>query len=160
MPNDPQVDQGKAIPRARPANEEVLEGEIIDRGVPIGRPQAGPPPPPAKDPKQRTATRRTILFTLLGIAAFVCLGGLGLGYMYYDKATAPNTATPGRTLEEFLDERLNNGPPERVQQLVCRSPNLGDFDDLLRRLAARQTETGEEIRVNGDRASPHCWPKD
>ena len=147
-PNDPQVNQGQPIPRSRPANEEVLEGEIIDRGVPIGRPRTDPPPRPAPDPKQRKATRRTVLWTLVGIAAFVCLGGLGVGYIYYDKATKPNTETPGRTLEEFLDERFNNGPPERVRQLVCRAPSLQEFDDLVNQLAAIEAQSGDAVKAN------------
>lgn len=145
-PNDPQVDQGQPIPRSRPANEEVLEGEIIDRGVPIGRP--GPPPPPEAPPKKRGRTRRTVLWTLLGIAVFVCVGGLGIGYIYYDKATAPNTDTPGRALEEFLDERFNNGPPERIRQLVCSSPNLSEFDALVDDLAASEAQSGEVTKAN------------
>ncbi|WP_344618189.1 hypothetical protein [Dactylosporangium salmoneum] len=145
-PNDPQVDQGQPIPRSRPANDEVLEGEVIDRGVPLGRP--GPPPPPPPTPKKSARTRRTILWTLIGIAAFVCLGGLGIGYIYYDKATAPDTRTPGRTLEEFIDERFNNGPPERVQELICSSPKLVEFDDLVSQLAAREAQTGQEVRAN------------
>ncbi|MEV6926905.1 hypothetical protein AB0M46_20685 [Dactylosporangium sp. NPDC051485] len=145
-PNDPQVDQGQPIPRSRQANDEVLEGEVLDRGIPIGSPRTDSPPGPI--PKQRRATRRTILWTLVGIAAFVCLGGLGVGYVYYDNATTPDRRTPGGTLEEYLDSRLNGGAPERLQLLICRSPNLREFDDFVNQLAAKESDSGHKIKVN------------
>ncbi|GAA3274958.1 hypothetical protein Dvina_03060 [Dactylosporangium vinaceum] len=150
IPQEPGVDQGRSIPRSRTGENEVLEGEVIDRGVPLGRPQPGPPPPPraAKDPKQRKRTRRTVLWTLLGILVFVLLSGVGFGIIYYDKATKPNTDTPDAALEGFLDARFNGARPERVQQLICRSPNLGEFDELVKVLEASKAQPDEAIEAH------------
>ncbi|MFI5906254.1 hypothetical protein [Dactylosporangium sp. NPDC051541] len=152
IPHEPGVDQGRSIPRSRSGGEgEVLEGEIIDKDAPLGRPRPGPPPPPppaAKDPKQRKRTRRTVLWTLLGIAVLISITGVVSGYVYYDKATKPNTDTPDGALEGFLDARFNGARPERVQQLVCRSPNLGEFDELVSVLNASKSQPDEAIEAH------------
>ncbi|WP_433082786.1 hypothetical protein ACQP1P_02755 [Dactylosporangium sp. CA-052675] len=150
IPNEPDVDHGRSIPRSRSGENEVLEGEIVDKDAPLGRPRTGPPPPPppAKDPRQRKLARRTVLWTLLGIAAFVCLSGIGLGIIYYNKVTKPNTDTPGGALEGYLDARFNGARPERVQQLICRSPNLSEIDELVSVLEASKAQSAGAIKAN------------
>ncbi|MGI5246895.1 hypothetical protein [Dactylosporangium sp. CA-139066] len=160
-PNDPRVDQGQAIPRSRPANEEVLEGEIIDRGVPIGRPRTDPPPPSPPDPKQRKATRRTILWTLLGLAAFVCLSGLGAGYIYYNKAVEPDRSQPEGVIEQYVDVKFNKRDNIRAKLFECSSADLADIEATLNDVKALEgrfstsavVQPGSfDVTVDGDRA--------
>ncbi|MFB9413312.1 hypothetical protein [Dactylosporangium matsuzakiense] len=79
---------------------------------------------------------------------FVLLSGVGFGIIYYDKATKPNTDTPGVALEEFFDARFNGARPERVQQLICRSPDLSEFDKLISVLDASKGPSAEVITAH------------
>ncbi|WP_432834420.1 hypothetical protein [Dactylosporangium sp. CA-092794] len=132
-PNDPRVNQGQPIPRSRPADDEVLEGEIIDRGVPLGRPRTGPQPPPSPPPAppQRGNTRRVVLLILAGAALLICLGGSITAYVLYDKATEPDRSTPEGVIEQYVDLKFNIRDDSRAKLFECPSADVADLDQTL-----------------------------
>ncbi|MFD0582842.1 hypothetical protein [Dactylosporangium darangshiense] len=147
-PNDPRVDYGQPIPRPRKAgDDEVLEGEIIDRGVPIGRPSPStPPPPPPK--KKPAATRRTILWTLLGIAAFICLGGIAATYVFYRKAAEPDRGSPTVTLVQYVEAKFNSRDAIHAADFECSSPHLQAIDQAINAIRALEVKYNIAISVS------------
>ncbi|MER7002286.1 hypothetical protein ABT297_04450 [Dactylosporangium sp. NPDC000555] len=140
-PNDPSVDQSQPIPRSRPGNDEILEGEIIDRGVPIGRPRTAPPPSaPPPPPRKRPSARRTVLLVLAAVAALVCLGGSLTAYVLYDKATEPDRGSPTATLRQYLDARFNKRDVTRANVFACSIPDLSAVDKALEDVEQLETK--------------------
>ena len=92
-PNEPSIDQGRSIPRSRPAEDEVLEGEIIGKDEPLGRPGPVPPPSPTP-PKRGLGLRKTLLLVVAVVAVGLCLGGSITAYVLYDNATRPERGDP------------------------------------------------------------------
>jgi hypothetical protein len=152
-PNDPRVDRAQPIPRSRPADDgvhEVLEGEIIERGVPLGRPQPGPPPSPPSPPRPPTKpgkTRRTVLWTLLGIVALICLAGSITTYVLYSKATTPERGTPAVSLQQYVTAKFGSRDESRERLFTCEGARLRPVDDLLNQIKTRESQTGVGIQV-------------
>lgn len=146
-PNEPSIDQGRSIPRSRPGDDEVLEGEIIGKDEPLGRPGAVPPRPP-EAPKRGLGLRKTLLLVVAVVAVGLCLGGSITAYVLYDNATTPDRSTPGATLEQFLDARFNGSTPERLKLLVCGSTDLKEFDDLVTELKVSEEESKIDIQTH------------
>ncbi|MET7422289.1 hypothetical protein [Dactylosporangium sp. NPDC005555] len=146
-PNEPNIDQGRSIPRSRPSDDDVLEGEIIGKDEPLRRPDPAPGPPP-KPPKRGLGFRKTLLLVIAVTALGLCLGGSITAYVLYDKATTPDRSTPRAAFEQYLDARVNGSTPERFNLLVCRSTNLRDFDSLVATIEAREKEFGTDIQIN------------
>ncbi|MFG2037739.1 hypothetical protein [Dactylosporangium sp. NPDC048998] len=161
-PNDPSVDQSQPIPRSRPGNDEVLEGEIIDRGVPIGRQRTTPPPSaPPTPPRTRPSTRRTVLLVLAAVAALVCLGGSLTAYVLYDKATTPDRSTPEGVIEQYVDVKFNVRDDHRARLFECPSADITAVSSTLNEVKALEARysTSATVRpgsfavsVNGDEA--------
>ena len=145
-PHEPSIDQGRSIPRSRPGNDEVIEGEIIGKDEPLGRPGAVPPRPP-EAPKRGLGFRKTLLLVIAVVAVGLCLGGSITAYVLYDKATQPDRRTPRGAFEEYLDARVNGSTPERLGLLVCRSSDLREFDNLVTALEAREADSGLDIQI-------------
>jgi hypothetical protein len=149
-PNDPRADRAQPIPRSRPADDdvhEVLEGEIIERGVPLGRPQPGPPPSPPRPPTKPGKTRRTVLWTLLGIVALICLAGSITTYVLYSKAAEPDRGNPTATLRQYLDARFNSRDVGRANVFVCQSPNLSAINNAIDDIEKREAKFSIRIRM-------------
>lgn len=130
-PNEPSIDQGRSIPRSRPGDDEVLdgevlEGEIIGKDEPLGRPGAVPPRPPA--PKRGLGVRKTLLLVVAVVAVGLCLGGSITAYVLYDQATRPDRSSPTVTLQQYLNARFNTRDETRASVFVCASPNLRAVD--------------------------------
>ncbi|MEV8513412.1 hypothetical protein [Dactylosporangium sp. NPDC051484] len=140
-PNDPSVDQSQPIPRSRPGNDEVIEGEVIDRGVPIGRPRTAPPPSvPPVPPRNRPSTRRTVLLVLAAVTALVCLGGSLTAYLMYSKAAEPDRGSPTATLRQYLDARFNKRDVTRANVFACATPDLSTVDKALEDVEQLETK--------------------
>jgi len=78
-PGEPRVDQQASIPRSRDGTEEPLVGEVIPKGVPLGRPYVNAQPQAAAAAPQvkKGGRLRTIVIVILALAVGLCLGGLG-----------------------------------------------------------------------------------
>ncbi|GAA3231264.1 hypothetical protein ACFO1B_19965 [Dactylosporangium siamense] len=143
-PNEPSIDQGRSIPRSRPADDEVLEGEIIGKDEPLRRPGPVPPSPP-KPPKRGLGVRKTLLIVVAVVALGLCLGGSITAYVLYDKATRPDRSSPTVTLQQYLNARINAHDDAKASVFVCGSPELNVIDSEIDRI--RDLEAKFDIAV-------------
>src|SRR5262249_8661914 len=137
------------IPRSRQEPEAPLVGEVIPKGVPLGRPavDAQPRDTPRVRPPGKGRTLRTVLIVLGAVALAVGLGGLGVGFIWYDKATTPERGTPVVALEQYLDAKFTNRDPSRAKLFECGGPRLANIDGLLGELEDRERQFGVAIDV-------------
>jgi hypothetical protein len=149
-PTEPPSDQPPSIPQPRHEPEAPLVGEVIPKGVPLARPTFNAQPQGAVGPvPPRKGTRlRTVLIVLVAVAAAVCLGGLGAGYLLYHKATEPDRSSPTVVLEQYLNAKFSTRDDVRARSLECGSPNLGAIDAMLADLQAREQSYGITIQVS------------
>jgi hypothetical protein len=120
---DPRIDKPASIPRSRPEPSEALEGEVIPKGVPIGRPvDAQPRSAPPAPPTTRVRPWKTVLVLLAVIAGVLCLGGLGAGYLLYNKATEPDRSTPGVALRRYLSAVFDDRDTSKAARFTCANP--------------------------------------
>ncbi|WP_433612988.1 hypothetical protein ACQP2P_02870 [Dactylosporangium sp. CA-139114] len=157
IPNEPNVDHGRSIPRSRSGENEVLEGEVIGKGVPIGQPRTGPPPPPAPPPgkpRKPGQVRRTILWTLLAIVALSCLAGGITAFVFYSQAAEPDRGSPTVTLVQYVDVRFNNRDAIRSADFECAAPHLEAIDQALDEIRVLETKYSIAITVSASDLAP------
>ncbi|MER7275808.1 hypothetical protein ABT369_15240 [Dactylosporangium sp. NPDC000244] len=150
IPNEPGVDRGRSIPRSRSGENEVLEGEVIGKGVPIGQPRTGPPPPPdapARKPRKPGQIRRTVLWTLLAIVVFGLLAGGVTAWVFYNKAAEPDRGNPTATLRQYLDARFNTRDAARASVFTCSSSKLSEMDAAISDVERREQKDQIRIRM-------------
>ena len=145
-PNEPSIDQGRSIPRSRPGNDEVLEGEIIGKDEPLGRPGAVPPLPPTP-PKRGLGLRKTVLLVVAVIAFGLCVGGSITAYVLYDKATQPDRSTPEGVLEQYLDAKFASRDNIRAKLFECPASDLADIEAALIDVKNREERFSIKITV-------------
>jgi len=146
-PNEPNIDRTNPIPRSRPADDQVLEGEIIGRDVPLGGPRTTPPEPPPMPPKPAMSLRRTLLLVVIVVSGLVCLAGSITAYVLYDKATQPERGTPAVSLEQYLSAKFGQRDEVRAQLFVCKNPQLDPVDALLTLVKEREAQTKVGLQV-------------
>jgi hypothetical protein len=67
-------------------------------------PQAGgPPSAPKKGGRLRTA-----MIVIAALAAGLCLGGMAIFYITYDRATTPDRSSPANALQQYLEMKFEN----------------------------------------------------
>jgi hypothetical protein len=138
-------------------SHEVLEGEIIEKGAPIGRPRNGPPRPPDAPPRKARRpgqVRRTILWTLLGIVVSACLAGGVTAYVFYNKAAEPDRRSPTVTLVQYVDVRFNSRDAIRAADFECSSPDLKAIDQALDEIRALEAQYSIAITVSASDLAP------
>jgi hypothetical protein len=157
-PTEPHADPYTSIPRSRQGDEEPLVGEVIPKGVPLGRPAvyaeqenapgAAPPPsgPPVAPPKKR-GRLRTAFIVVAALAVALCLGGLAAGYLIYDKATKPDTTTPTGSLDQYLEAKFVSRDPLKIENFVCASPSLDEMNAMLDKIEALEKKFNIHIDV-------------
>ncbi len=139
---------------------------MIPKGVPIGRrtmrtDHRGPAPAPglydtplspgrqaqeAGKPRRKGRLRRAFV-VVAALAVGLCLAGVTVGYILYDKATTPDRSSPSVTLQQYLDEKFENRDEQKAAVLVCRSPKLDAIDAMLADLKARESKFGVTIDI-------------
>lgn len=127
---------GPATPRQREAAESTSAA-----------PPTGTPPQPAAEPRRRTRLRTTLIVVAAAVAV-VCLGGLGVGYVAYDKATAPDLSHPDVAVSNYLREALVNRNDDRADQYTCGHQHLSQVEQLRDDLVDREKRFGTSIAVS------------
>jgi hypothetical protein len=145
-PNEPSIDQGRSIPRSRPADDEVLEGEIIGKDEPLRRPDPVPPSPP-RPPKRGLGVRKTLLIVVAVAALGLCLGGSITAYVLYDKATQPDRSTPEGVLEQYVDAKFSSRDDIRAKLFECSSSDLADVEAALTAVKERESRFSIKVTV-------------
>lgn len=86
-----------------------------------------PQPPEQRTPSEHTGGRarprrlRRFLAILGGVLALLCLGGLAVGYLVYDQATAPDRSAPDVVVDNYLRAYLVERDDARAEQYACPS---------------------------------------
>jgi hypothetical protein len=105
---------------------------------------------------------RLVLLVMAVVVGTTCLGGLGVGYFLYYKASEPNRGTPSVTVDQYLEAALNERDDQRSALFTCGHPDIQQLRDLLKDLTDREsrfsikiTPSWENFQVttNGDNAT-------
>lgn len=99
----------------------------------------------------------------LGIAALLCLGGVGVFVSLYDSATAIKRSAPDAVVDSFLGAYLVNRDDNAASLYTCRSgADLSQIkayrDDIVRRekdftVGIRASWSSIAVTVNGTKAA-------
>ncbi|TDB79224.1 hypothetical protein [Micromonospora sp. KC721] len=89
---------------------------------------APPVTTPVPPPKQRRV--RTVLSVAAAVMALLCVGGAAIGYVLYDRATAPDRSAPDVVVDNYLREFLVNRNDIRADQLVCEGGTAKERSQL------------------------------
>ncbi|HEY3007456.1 MAG TPA: hypothetical protein VGJ63_05245 [Micromonosporaceae bacterium] len=107
----------------------------------------GQPNPP---PERAVAGRRNwrlILTVGAGVIALLCVGGLGVGYVLYDRATTPDRHSPEVTVTGYVYAALADRDQSRARVFQCDGA-----DDPIRSLRddveSRERTLGSAISVS------------
>lgn len=110
-----------------------------------GRPA---PPMPAAGRSRRV---RVVLLVLTVVALVLCGGGAAVGYLLYDRATAPNLTSPAAVVREYIQTYLNDRNDTRAALLVCKSGSqLSEVRALRTDVASREKTYGLSISIGTD----------
>ncbi|SCL21028.1 hypothetical protein GA0070616_2178 [Micromonospora nigra] len=95
-------------------------GSQVSR-VPAQRtPPEQPAPPVATPAPQRPKRRiRTVLTVVAAVVATLCLGGVAVGYVLYDKATTPDRSAPDVVVDNYLRAFLVDRNDVRAELFTC-----------------------------------------
>ncbi|MET7966906.1 hypothetical protein [Micromonospora sp. NPDC005305] len=128
-------------------------GSQVSR-VPAQRtpPEQSAPPAPAPAPVRPKRRLRTVLAVVAGVLALVCAGGGIVGFVLYDRATAPDRSSPEVTVANYIQAFFEDRNDAKADEFACNGGT--DFDDLklLRDdLIARERRFGTNISVGWER---------
>ncbi|MGN9893203.1 Rv0361 family membrane protein [Micromonospora sp. L31] len=122
---------------------------------------APPAAPPA--PQQQPRRTRTVLTVVAGVLALLCVSGAVIGYVLYDRATAPDRSTPDVVVAGYIQAFLADRDDTRASELACQEgADINDLrllrDDLVareRRFGTKISTSWEDFKIQqqGDRAS-------
>ncbi|HEX5596243.1 MAG TPA: hypothetical protein VFX61_09545 [Micromonosporaceae bacterium] len=116
--------------------------------------QVAPAPVGPQPPRSRRYLR-PILTVLGGVLALLCLGGIGVAYVAYDGATAPDRSAPDVVVDNYLRALLVDRNDAQANLYVCKgSPDLAevralraDLDDREERFSIRIHVTWGSLKV-------------
>ncbi|HWH00737.1 MAG TPA: hypothetical protein VNV66_15800 [Pilimelia sp.] len=96
----------------------------------------------------RYSRLRLVLLVVGGVLALLCLGGLGIGYALYDDATRIERDHPDVVVDNYLRALLVDRNDTTAQLYVCRSPSLGQVQNLRRAIDDLESRHSIQIRVS------------
>ncbi|SBT63823.1 hypothetical protein GA0070622_0789 [Micromonospora sediminicola] len=104
-------------------------GSQVSR-VPAQRtpPEQMAPPAPAPLPVRPKRPLRTVLMVVAGVLALLCTGGAVVGFVLYDRATAPDRSAPDVVVANYIQAYLIDRNDAKAQEFACRSS--GDLDGI------------------------------
>jgi len=77
------------------------------------------PPPKVLAPARSASRWRMRLGIIGGIVALLCVGGVGIAYHEYDKATKPNRSSPDVAVDNYLQAFLVDRSGSETAQYSC-----------------------------------------
>ncbi|WFE42486.1 hypothetical protein [Micromonospora sp. WMMD998] len=125
-------------------------GSQVSR-VPAQRtpPEQLAPPAPAPGPVRPKRPLRTALTIIAGVLALLCTGGALVGFVLYDRATAPDRSAPDVVVDNYLRALLVDRNDTRTQEFTCGGRSELDGVRALRDdLVAREQRFGTRISVS------------
>jgi nitrate reductase NapE component len=112
-------------------------------------------PSPAERAKEARARRRRAIrqFLVVGfcLAALLCLGVVGAGFLFYNQATKPDLSSPAIVTQKYLSAYLLNRDDRGAAQYLCSDVSgLAEIRALRDDLDARQKTYGVTISASVD----------
>ncbi|WFE36799.1 hypothetical protein [Micromonospora sp. WMMD975] len=97
-------------------------GSQVSR-VPAQRtpPEQLAPPAPAPVPVRPKRPLRTALTIIAGVLALLCAGGALVGFVLYDRATAPDRSAPDVVVDNYLRAFLVDRNDTKAKEFACSS---------------------------------------
>ncbi|MGC4890128.1 hypothetical protein [Micromonospora sp. DT227] len=125
-------------------------GSQVSR-VPAQRtpPEQLAPPAPAPAPARPKRPLRTVLAVVAGVVALLCAGGAVVGFVLYDRATAPDRSAPDVVVDNYLRAYLVERNDTKAEEFSCTSE--GDLDairSLRAEVEQREANFGVVVRVS------------
>ena len=107
------------------------------------------PPGPASAPDPPRRRLRTVLAVVAGLLALLCAGGAVVGYLLYDRATAPDRSAPDVVVDNYLRAFLVDRNDTKADEFACQAGgDLGELRQLRADLVAREQRFGTTITVS------------
>ena len=125
-------------------------GSQVSR-VPAQRtpPEQLAPPAPAPAPERPRQRLRTVLAVVAGLLALLCAGGAVVGYVLYDRATAPDRSAPDVVVASYIQAFLVDRNDVKANEYACEGQaDLGDLRSLRDDLVAREMRFDTTISVS------------
>lgn len=112
-------------------------------------PAPSPHPAPPATPGRRRGSRRTRLIIAIaaGIAALLCLGGVGIFISVYDEATQIERTAPDAVVDNFLASYLVNRNDEEASLYTCDNPDLSKISILRSESVHRENSYGVNVSI-------------
>ncbi|MFU8873862.1 hypothetical protein [Micromonospora sp. SL4-19] len=125
-------------------------GSQVSR-VPAQRtpPEQLAPPAPAPAPERPRRRLRTVLVVVAGVLALLCGSGAVVGFVLYDRATAPDRSAPDVVVDNYLRAFLVDRNDTEAEEFACEGrANLGELRSLRDDLVSREKRFGTTISVS------------
>ncbi|MGC4903164.1 hypothetical protein ACLQ2Y_28025 [Micromonospora echinospora] len=81
---------------------------------------------PAPAPVRPKRSLRTVIAVVAGVLALLCTGGGVVGFVLYDRATAPDRSAPDVVVDNYLRAFLVDRNDTKAEEFACKSD--GDLD--------------------------------
>ncbi|MFE9201042.1 hypothetical protein [Micromonospora sp. NPDC007230] len=125
-------------------------GSQVSR-VPAQRtpPEQLAPPAPAPAPERPRRPLRTALTVVAGVLALLCAGGAVVGFVLYDRATAPDRSAPDVVVDNYLRAFLLDRNDTKAQEFACDAgDDLNAVRGLREELERREANFNVVVRVS------------
>ncbi|MEV6518869.1 hypothetical protein AB0M37_24110 [Micromonospora chalcea] len=101
---------------------------------------------PAPAPVRPKRSLRTVIAVVAGVLALLCTGGAVVGFVLYDRATAPDRSAPDVVVDNYLRAFLVDRNDTKAEEFACKSD--GDLDAVRGlRVEVEQREANFEVVV-------------
>lgn len=125
-------------------------GSQVSR-VPAQRtpPEQLAPPAPAPAPERPQRRLRTVLTVVAGVLALLCGSGAVVGFVLYDRATAPDRSAPDVVVDNYLRAFLVDRNDTKANEFACEGhADLEAIHNLRNELRRRERNFSVMIRVS------------
>jgi hypothetical protein len=107
------------------------------------------PPAPAPAPERPRRRLRTVLTVVAGVLALLCGTGAVVGFVLYDRATAPDRSAPDVVVDNYLRAFLVDRNDTKAKEFACEGQSgLGGLRGLRDDLSAREKKFNATISVS------------
>jgi hypothetical protein len=107
---------------------------------------SGESPPKAKP---RRKGLRLWVAMVAGVAALLCLGGIGVAVLLYDKETKIDRATPDQVTSSFLRSYLGDRSDQEASLYICKSnASLNEIASLRQEMIDREKKFGTTVTAS------------
>jgi hypothetical protein len=109
---------------------------------------AGPAPAPVPPPPPPGRRWGRIFAVLGGVLALLCLGGATVGFLLYDRATAPDRSAPDVVVDNYLRAFLVDRNDTRADLFTCgNNPDLAAVKRLREEVVQREAKFNVTVRI-------------